>query len=219
MRTGDRRTTPRSSTMRSSPAACRQSRRRSEEQLHRSRDGPAGARQRGRVVPGPVRMGAAVARQPQHPRQSPPRGHEGHRQHEDQVSRALPAVRAIGAGRARGALLRSGRTGSATCRRDSCCSSRRCATRPSADSRGDARGWLRPAAGRRPAQQSALPSVDRIGSAPPRACRCCSTRASTSVASRSSTRPQEALSTFQRSGMDALVLGETIVFKHKEEPA
>jgi carbamoyltransferase len=31
--------------------------------------------------------------------------------------------------------------------------------------------------------------------------------------------PQEALSTFQRSGMDALVLGETIVFKHKEEPA
>ena len=31
--------------------------------------------------------------------------------------------------------------------------------------------------------------------------------------------PQEALSTFQRSGMDALVLGETIVFKDKEEPA
>ena len=31
--------------------------------------------------------------------------------------------------------------------------------------------------------------------------------------------PEEALSTFQRSGMDALVLGETIVFKDKEEPA
>ena len=41
---------------------------------------------------------------------SPIRGrarHEGHRQHQDQVPRAVPAVRAVGAGRRGGALLRS----------------------------------------------------------------------------------------------------------------
>ena len=57
------------------------------------------------VVSGPDGVGAACAWQPQHPRRSSPRGHEGHHQPQDQVSRALPSVRAIGArGRRRGLL-------------------------------------------------------------------------------------------------------------------
>ena len=77
-------------------AGCRASDVRTRTQLLDRVVGPAGARKRGRLVPGPLRVGAARARQPQHPRGPAPRRDEGHRQREDQVPRAVPAVRAVG---------------------------------------------------------------------------------------------------------------------------
>ena len=63
-------------------------------------------RQRRRLVPGTHGMGRARARQPQHPGRSAARGHARHHQHEDQVPREVPAVRAVGAGRSARRVLR-----------------------------------------------------------------------------------------------------------------
>ena len=64
-------------------------------------------RQRDWLVPGTLRVGSARAGQSQHHRRSAQSRDEGHRQHQDQVPRALSAVRAVGAGGVRGELLRS----------------------------------------------------------------------------------------------------------------
>ena len=76
-------------------------------------DGRRARRRRGRrLVPGPLRVRPARARQPQHPRRPAPGRDEGADQREDQVPRALPPVRAGGRGGARrhAAAARAART-------------------------------------------------------------------------------------------------------------
>ena len=74
----------------------------------------------GRFEWGPRALG-----QPQHPGRSAARGDEGDRQHEDQVPRAVPPVRAVGARGGRGGVLRLP-SGDGTTRRASCCTSWTC---------------------------------------------------------------------------------------------
>src|SRR5437762_1543338 len=75
--------------------------------------GRAAARRGRRLVPRTVRVGAARARAPLDPRRSAAGGHEGHRQHQDQVPRALPPLRAVRARREGRAVLRPRRRGQA----------------------------------------------------------------------------------------------------------
>jgi hypothetical protein len=60
----------------------------------------------GGVVPGTSGVGAAGIRKPQHSGGPAESRHEGYRQYENQISRALPAVRAFGARGTRGRVLR-----------------------------------------------------------------------------------------------------------------
>ena len=62
-----------------------------------------------RLVPGPDGVGRAGARQPQHPGRSAARGHARHHQREDQVPRAVPAVRARRSSRRRSTTTSSAR--------------------------------------------------------------------------------------------------------------
>ena len=94
-----------------------------EDELLDARRRAAAGRARDRLVPGPLRVGAARARRAQHHRRPAPRRHEGDRQRQDQVPRAVPPVRAVGAGRERRALLRPARRAARTTRRASCCTS------------------------------------------------------------------------------------------------
>ena len=66
------------------------------DERERPRGDGGGARpgRRGRLVPGPLRARPAGARRPQHHRRPAQRGDEGAHQREDQVPRAVPAVRA-----------------------------------------------------------------------------------------------------------------------------
>ncbi len=85
----------------------------SADRGRRSPAGPGGravaAGKRYRLVPGPLRVGAARAGQSQHHRRCAESQHEGHRQHQDQVPRALSAICAVSAGRAHGRVLRAAR--------------------------------------------------------------------------------------------------------------
>ena len=76
----------------------------------RARRSTAARRGQGRrLVPGPLRVGAARARPPHDPRRPAPRRDEGRVNAQDQVSRAVPPLRAGGAGGRR--LATSGRAG------------------------------------------------------------------------------------------------------------
>ena len=81
-------------------------RRMDEDAAHR----PGGARPGGgtdrRLVPGPVRDGAAGARQPLDPGRPAPSRHARGAQRQGQAARAVPAIRAGGAGRAGRRVLR-----------------------------------------------------------------------------------------------------------------
>ena len=81
-------------------------RRMGEAQLHCARGAGPGGRQDRRLVPGPVRDGAACARQPLDPGRSAPSRHARRAQRQGQAARAVPPLRAGRAGRAGGRVLR-----------------------------------------------------------------------------------------------------------------
>ena len=147
-------------------ADCRRSRRRARPDpdggLHPPRaagrrrpDGvdraPDRRRPRRRLVPRPHGVGRPRARQPQHPGGSAPRRHARDHQHAHQVSRALPAVRAVHPRERRPGVLRRRRRRSVHAARLSD-SSREARARA-----GDhTRGRLRPAADGQPAVESVV---------------------------------------------------------------
>ena len=94
---------------------------RARRAAHRARGAAAGRREDRRLVRRPDGVRPAGARAPQHPRRPAQPADAGRHEHQDQVPRGVPAVRAERAARAGAAT-----TSSWTATRPTCCSWRRC---------------------------------------------------------------------------------------------